>query len=129
MPKVIAAQPAAQDLNRHGLFLVGDQRDLRHPGEHAGDLTHHPDVVDHRLSGLHPLLETLVDDHPARKRVARRVHDLRADGLARDALAQPQELAQVLVLGGQRLLVLQRRGVRQAPALELLVVPLAAERG
>ena len=86
-------------------------------------------MVDRCLSGLHPLLETLVDDHPARKRIARRVHDLRADGLARDALAQPQKLAQVLVLCGQRLLVLQRRGVRQAPALELLVVPLQLRVG
>ncbi len=54
MPKVTPRSAAAQNLDRHGLLLVGHQRDLRHPGQHPGHLTDHPDVVDHGLAGLAP---------------------------------------------------------------------------
>jgi hypothetical protein len=47
-----AADAAALDLHRHGMLAVGDERHLRHRGEHARDLADHALIVEHGVAGL-----------------------------------------------------------------------------
>jgi len=81
-------------------------------------------VIEHRLAGLHPVLKPLVHHHPAGKGVAVRIQNLGRNELARQALAQREQPAQMLVLALQGFPQLQGAGVEQLLPPKLLVVPL-----
>ena len=112
------AQAIPDDLHRHRLVLVGDQGDFREQRKDPGHLADHAHLVDHHLARRDVVLSALVEDHPARKRVARRINDLGHLAAHRLAQLHLQQCAQALVLQFQMLLAQQQVGGGQLLAAQ-----------
>ncbi|OEZ61495.1 hypothetical protein JANLI_11350 [Janthinobacterium lividum] len=107
-----AAHAIAQQLHGNGLLFIGQERHFGGEREHARDLSHHAQVVDHGAAQLHAMLDAPVEHDLARGRIARVVQHFGHHGLDGHALARFHQLAQVVVFNDVELRLLQdlRRG-------------------
>ncbi|EXI74389.1 MAG: hypothetical protein AW07_01931 [Candidatus Accumulibacter sp. SK-11] len=110
------------DLHRHRLLLVGDQRHLGDEREDPRHLANDACIVDHRQAGDHPVLLPLVDDDPSRVGITRSVKDLCHLTAGMLPLPDAKKLAQALVLDFELLRAQQRRHLLHVRLLQARVL-------
>jgi hypothetical protein len=130
VPCAGAGQHGAQSVSLHRdrdrLVLVGEQQHFRGQREHPRHLPDYADVIDHGLAGGDAVLAALVDDHPARKGIARRIQDLGDAALDRLPRAHVEQRAHALVFLFEMFLAQQQVGGAELTPTQLLVFPQQA---